>query len=188
MCITVFSSSLGTWYRAQLRVGTDVCAQSMAARSVTCKGRRGMTGSLLEEGARLWTRLWTWPSPAFPGPKREGAQGLLVGISICSRPGRSPVTSSGHSGLQPHEVFQRVREPESHVGQTSEQPQAVSDSSGTQDSSTWQDVGFWVLGPRQGEVLGHPKSARAGLGRLLRLQPVCCSSPGSGPTALASAP
>lgn len=116
MCITVFSSSLGTWHHAQLRVGTDVCAQSMAARSVTCKGRRGMTGSLLEEGARLWLRLWTWPSPAFLGPKREGAQGLLVGISICSRPGRSPVTSSGHSGLQPHEVFQRVREPESRVG------------------------------------------------------------------------
>lgn len=61
-------------------------------------------------------RLWTWPSPAFPGPKREGAPGLLVGISSWSRPGRSPVTSSGHSRLQPHEVFQKVREHESRVG------------------------------------------------------------------------
>lgn len=75
------------------------------------------------------------------------------------------------------------------LGQTSEQPQAVSDFSGAQDSSTWQDVGFWVLGPRREEVLGHPKLARAGLGRLLRLHVVCCpSSPGSGPSTLTSAP
>lgn len=53
MCLTIFSSGLSTWHRAQLGVGTDVCARRMAARSVTRKGRQGMTGSLLEEGARL---------------------------------------------------------------------------------------------------------------------------------------
>lgn len=89
MCLTSLSSCLSTWHSTQLREGTHVCAQSMAARSVTCEGG-GMIDSLREEGAHLQTRLWT-PSQSCV-PRAQGGRGLKSAWLAMLKPARE-VTS-----------------------------------------------------------------------------------------------
>lgn len=67
---------LSTWHGTPLRMGTDVCAQSLAAWSVTHEGR-GDRWSAGEE-ADLQMKLWSGSSPVCPGPKREGAPGFWL--------------------------------------------------------------------------------------------------------------
>lgn len=72
-CLSILSSCLSTWPSAQLRVGTDVCAQSMAAWSMTREGRgAGRTGSLWEDGAHLQMRLWAQSQSCVPRPQGGG--------------------------------------------------------------------------------------------------------------------
>lgn len=122
-----------------------------------------------------------------PRPQAGRSPRLLVGLRRWSWPGRSPVTSSGHSGTQPRQVFQKVSlSPTWSLGGASEPPQPVSAVLGLGDRSAGQDLG-WVPGPRPGEMLGPTPSARAGQGWLL----LCHLLPGSsrlGPSTPASAP